>query len=91
MPNPYGKTRPVDNPYAVYTNRDGSWVWKILKVNQTPARAVNNPYATAFCVVTSSFAPGGDRGDTYLSDIGQYHKAGADILKECGRISHPSD
>lgn len=87
--NPYGKSRDVKKPYAVYTNHDGSWTWKVLKLNQRPDMAAKNPYASAFCAVESPYTFGSyDLGDTYLNDIGRVHVSGPDILAECGRVTN---
>lgn len=87
--NPYGKSRPVNNPYAVYTSSDGSWTWKVLKLNQRPDMAAKNSYASAFCAVSSPYTYDGyDLGDTYLNDIGRVHVSGPDILAECGRVTN---
>lgn len=89
LKNPYGKSRPLENPYAVYKSRDGSWTWSILKLNQRPDMAVKNQYASAFCKVSSPYTGGHyDLGDTYLNDIGRFHVSGPDILAECGRVTN---
>lgn len=82
--NPYGKRRPVNNPHAIYRNNQG-WTWRILKVNQAPKNGSTNRYCSAFCHVTSPFAPQGEMGDTYLNDIGPIHVEGAHILQEYSR------
>ena len=33
--NPFGKTRKVDEPYAVYRGHHG-WEWRVLKTYQRP-------------------------------------------------------
>ena len=58
------KTRPVTNPYEVWTN--GSWTWKVLKKWQADD---NKPYARWFCMVTSPYCPDGEMGDVYVSEI----------------------
>ena len=84
MANPYGKTRKQDEPYAIY--RDGTWEYRILKLNQAPANAAKNQYASAFCAVSSPMTHGSfDLGHTYLNDISGVLVQGPDILKECGR------
>lgn len=86
MANPYGKTRKQSEPYATYRDEATGWTWKILKLNQAPANATKNVYASAFCAVSSPFTFGGsDLGDTYLNDIGGTLIQGTDILRECGR------
>lgn len=84
MANPYGKSRKADNPYAIY--KDGDWEYRILKLNQAPANAAKNEYASAFCAVSSPMTGSSpDLGDTYLNDISGVLVEGPDILKECGR------
>lgn len=86
MANPYGKTRKQDNPYSIYEDKRTGWTWKILKLNQAPENAKKNPYASAFCAVSSPDTYGrADLGDTYLNDIGGTLIQGPDILSECGR------
>ena len=81
--NLYGKTRGRTEPYAVYRDsRLPGWEWRILKMYQAPEKARLNPYARAFCLVTSPYTGShGDMGDTYLSDIGREFVSGEDILK----------
>ena len=79
--NPYGKTRPVDNPYAVYAT--GGWEWRILKMNQRTDKT--GKYSSAMCAVSSPYTHGSfDMGDTYLRDIVGEHQSGPNILAECG-------
>ena len=70
MKNLCGKIRPVNQPYEVWQN-DSGWTWNVLKKYQTPEKEELNPYARWMCFVTSPFAPTGDMGDVYLSDIRQ--------------------
>lgn len=79
--NPYGKTVTKENAYAVYTDpRLPGWTWYVLKLNQSPEKAAKNPYASAFCLVTSPMTGGsGDMGDTYLNDIGTHLVSGTDV------------
>lgn len=60
-----GKTRPSDQPYEVW--EAGDWTWKVRKFNQADR---TQPYATAFCEVSSPFTHGSaDLGDTYIADF----------------------
>lgn len=87
-PNPYGKTVTSEKAYAVYASADGTWVWRILKLNQRPDKARDNRYASALCAVSSPYTyDDWDVGNTYLNDIGRVHIAGPDILAECGRVT----
>jgi hypothetical protein len=63
--NLMGKTRKVENPYAIFT-ADG-WEWRVLKSYQTDSR---KPYARWFCAVKSPYTFGGwDMGDTYVGEV----------------------
>lgn len=65
--NPFAKTRKIDDPYEVWTSRDGSWEWRVLKKWQVDD---NKPYARWFCAVKSPHTYGGyDMGDVYVADI----------------------
>lgn len=85
MANPYGKRRTVENPYAVYVC--GRWTYKILKLNQSPEKAMTNLYATAHVAVSSPQTFGHDIGDSYLDSIPRDAKliSGDDILALTGR------
>lgn len=69
MPNltpvPMRKTRPVDNPYEVYSNQNG-WEWRVLKSSHKDRET---PYARAFCAVSSPYVTGYEYGDTYWTEI----------------------
>lgn len=67
MKNTMSKTRPVDNPYEVWSN--GSWTWRVLKKWQVDD---SKPYARWFCHVTSPLCPAGEMGDVYVKDIKTY-------------------
>lgn len=67
MKNECAKTRPVTNPYEVWTN--GSWTWKVLKKWQSPDKEATNEYARWFCHVTSPMCPNGEMGDVYVREI----------------------
>ena len=88
MKNPYGKSVPIEprdtlreRAYAVYEDdRLPGWTWYVLKTYQSPDNAAKNPYARAFCLVTSPYTGElGDLGDTYYSNIGRRLVAGTDI------------
>jgi hypothetical protein len=64
MKNLCAKTRPVSNPYEVWTN--GSWTWKVLKKYQANDDKL---FARWFCMVTSPYCPEGEMGDTYVAEI----------------------
>jgi hypothetical protein len=67
--NPYGRMRPVSDPYEVWSTPDGSWTWKILKYWKSPELSDLDPYARVFCHVTSPYVPDGELGDVYLRAI----------------------
>jgi hypothetical protein len=65
--NLMGKTRKVNDPYAIWV-RDG-WEWRVLKHYQAPQKEADNQYARCFCAVKGSGTfDGFDLGDTYIRD-----------------------
>ena len=74
----FGKTRPQDNPYAVYYGPNG-FIWKVLKTYKSRENEEKDPYARWFVAATSDFMHGGgyEMGDTYAIDIRQH-----------GRLNH---
>lgn len=69
MPNPFGKTRPVDQPYAIYTNPQG-WTWHVCKTYKTPASEAKDSYARWFVWASSPMTHGEfEGGDTYRIEI----------------------
>ena len=66
--NLYAKTRMKENPYEVWESNDG-WRWLVLKKYQVDD---NKQFARWFCFVTSPFCPGGEYGDTYVTDITRF-------------------
>ncbi len=68
MKNPFSKSRPQTNPY--FTLQSEGWEYRVLKLWQSPAASLTNPYARAFCAVKSPHTYGGfDFGDTYINEI----------------------
>jgi len=70
MPNPFGKTRPVDQPYAIYEAPFGIQ-WRILKTY----KMVKNEGAYARWMVAAysdATGAGGDMGDTYAIEVKRY-------------------
>jgi len=63
--NPFGKTRPVDRPYAVVYGANG-WRYDILKLYKGLESSRKDPYARAFCNVHGFET---EMGDVYLRDI----------------------
>ena len=71
MPNPFGKSRSMDKPYAVY--RAGEWEWRILKTYKTPASEEKDPYARWFVAAKSPHTWGSfEYGDTYRKEVRNY-------------------
>ena len=68
LKNPFGKGRPKDSPYAIYSNYQG-WEWHVCKTYQRPDKEQGNQYARWFCFVMSPLCPEGEYGDVYISDI----------------------
>lgn len=69
--NPFGKTRKMDNPYAVYAGFGpfGKTECRVLKAYQTPDHEDTNPYAKWFVAVQSEWTYGSfDMGDSYVRD-----------------------
>lgn len=67
MPNLCAKTRPVENPYEIWTSRDGSWEWRVLKKYQIDDL---KPYARWFCAVSSPYTyDSHELGDVYASEV----------------------
>lgn len=69
MPNPFGKTRPIDAPYAIF--KAPGIQWRILKTY----KLVKNEGAYArWFVAAYSDATGasGDMGDTYAIEVKRY-------------------
>jgi hypothetical protein len=69
MPNPFKKTQPVDEPYAVYTNDQRGWEWRILATRKMPENE-GSPFAIWYVAAKSPHTYGSwEYGDTYKSDI----------------------
>lgn len=68
MPNPFAKTRPQHQPYAIY--RAGNMVWHVCKTYQMPKKEEGNMYARWFVWAKSDATFGSfEGGDTYASDV----------------------
>ncbi len=67
MPNLCAKTRPLDDPYEVWTSFGGDWEWRVLKKWQADD---NKPFARWFCAVRSPYTYGSwEKGDVYASEV----------------------
>lgn len=73
MANPFAKTRPQDNPYAIYRNHQG-WEWRVLKTYKMPKSEAKDPYARWLVAATSPMMFDGEyeMGDTYAQEIKQF-------------------
>ncbi len=68
MKNFQGKSRDIENPYAVF--KAGTWEWRVLKRYQNRDAEIANPYARWLCAVQSPHTYGGwDMGDVYVREI----------------------
>ena len=73
MRTPFGKSRKVDNPYAVYTQNSTGFEWRVLKTYQHPDRELENDYARWFVACKSPYTSGSwEYGDSYCQDILDY-------------------
>tara|TARA_R110002020_G_scaffold212910_1_gene419565 strand:- start:1580 stop:1858 length:279 start_codon:yes stop_codon:yes gene_type:complete len=67
---PFGVTRKVEEPYAIYKNDRAGWEWRILKTYQRPDKEASNVYARWFVAAKSPYTFGGwEMGDTYISEV----------------------
>ena len=94
---PFGKTRRLDNPYAIYTNSQG-WEWRILKTYQHPDKEKTNQYARWYVAARSPMTHGSwEYGDTYVTEIQQYGRLltsddeGRKLWAEYYEITHSSN
>lgn len=71
MPNPFGKSRPIESPYAIY--KAGDFTWHVIKTYKMPKSEAKDPFAR-WMVAAKSEATSGwfERGDTYARDVKQY-------------------
>ena len=74
----FGKTRPVDQPYAEYAANDwgeGGTVWRVLKTYKHSSVEGKDPYARWFVAGKSPHTHGSwDYGDMYARDIKEFAK-----------------
>ena len=60
--NLFGKSRPKENPYAIY--KLGDWEWRVLKTYQRKDKEDTNQYSRWFVAVRTPMTHGGwDMGD----------------------------
>jgi hypothetical protein len=69
--NPFGKSRPVDAPYAIYESAGGQgWTWHICKTYKLPENEAGDAYARWFVWAKSPYTYGDfEGGDTYRRDV----------------------
>ena len=68
MRNPFAKSRPQHQPYAIY--RSGHFIFHVCKTYKKPANEVGDIYARWFVWASSPFTHGSmEAGDTYRSEI----------------------
>jgi|TARA_R110000796_G_scaffold3366_1_gene13196 hypothetical protein len=71
MPNPFKKERPLDDPYAVYTNDQRGWEWRVLSTRKMPENE-GSPFDIWHIAAKSPFTGGSfERGDIYKSEVVQ--------------------
>lgn len=68
------KTRvTVEAPHATFTDREGGWIWRVLKVYASAKSDKANPQARWHLAVKSPNTFGDyERGDTYIHEVLQY-------------------
>ena len=66
MKNLQGKMVTRENAYEVWQTSNGAWTWYVLKKWQADD---DKPFARWFCEVVSPYAPNGEKGDVYVSEI----------------------
>ncbi len=70
MRTPFGKSREIDDPYAVYRHENSDSEWRVLKTYQHPDREADNVYARWFVAAKSPYTHGSwEMGEVYVNDI----------------------
>tara|TARA_R110000822_G_scaffold10148_11_gene38651 strand:+ start:394 stop:765 length:372 start_codon:yes stop_codon:yes gene_type:complete len=77
MPNPFGKSRPTEEPYAIYVDgsawHGGNITWHVIKTYKMPKSELKDPYARWMVAAKSEATFGSfELGDTYAADIKRY-------------------
>jgi len=71
MPNPFGKSRPIESPYAIYTA--GDFTWHVIKTYKMPKSELKDPFARWMVAAKSDATFGSfELADTYARDVKQY-------------------
>lgn len=69
--NPFGKSRPLSNPYAIYAA--GDWTWHVCKTYKSPESEAKDTFARWFVWAKSPMTYGEfEGGDTYARDVLRY-------------------
>jgi hypothetical protein len=86
MKNLFAKTRPVENPYAIY--RAGGIFWHVCKTYKTPANETKDQYARWFVWTKSPMTygefEGGDVVVVFVKRYGQLVAAEPEWLEAYG-------
>jgi hypothetical protein len=83
--NPFGKSRPATQPYAIY--RAGDLVWHVCKTYKQPKSETGDLYARWFVWAKSPMTYGDfEGGDTYASEVRNYGRLGRGGTCMAGRI-----
>ena len=77
MRTSFGKTRDVEEPYAVYENsaagKEQRWEWRVLKTYRHSSKEGTNPYAIWYVAAKSPNTFGRwEYGDTHKEEILKY-------------------
>jgi|TARA_R110000868_G_scaffold48344_2_gene157099 hypothetical protein len=67
MPNPFGKTRAQEKPYAIY--KQGPFEYRVLKTYKMPKSEAKDIYARWFLATKGPHSMGFELGDGYAKDI----------------------
>jgi hypothetical protein len=68
MSNPFAKSRPQHQPYAIYVM--GDFIFHVCKTYKHPRNEASTPYSRWFVWASSPYTFGGmEAGDTYCADI----------------------
>ena len=70
--NPFGKTRGVEDPYAIYSGPAG-WEWRVLKTYKRPDKEQADAYARWLVAASSPYTFGShEMGDEYATNVRPY-------------------
>lgn len=93
MANPFAKSRPVTQPYAIY--RAGDMIWHVCKTYKTPKNEATDAYARWFVWAKSPMTYGEfEGGDTYRAEVIRYGRlvaaepAWLELMQDTGFVAH---